>query len=452
MEHVRQQVEAAATSSTNGNGNMSNSPFYLYSKQQLTANYKAYDEALSGLDGAIIGYAVKANNNLHIMRHLLQLGSGNSSSTTIDSDRIGAVLVSGNELKLAHSAGFDPSKMIFNGNGKLLWELELAITLQVMINVDSEFDLENIVQAVKNVRASNKSNEGLKARLLLRINPDVDPKVHPYISTGMKDSKFGIRNDKLDWFLDQIKSNDLNDGSSLLELVGIHSHLGSTISDVQVFQDAAKIMINYIEYIKHEKGFTSLKFLNFGGGLGIDYKRDINNRDVVMPTPNQLIDTVREDIIRLQMRLIIEPGRSMVGNTAALISNVIGVKQNGSKKFIVVDGSMSSLIRPSLYDAYQHIVLTEPDYTQEKQTFDVVGPVCESADFLGKSRTLRTPSSHSGLAVLDAGAYCMSMSSNYNLQMRPAEYWVNELGELEMIRRAETLSDHVEMFEGLDVK
>ena len=131
----------------------------------------------SGLDGAIIGYAVKANNNLHIMRHLLQLGSGNSSSTTIDSDRIGAVLVSGNELKLAHSAGFDPSKMIFNGNGKLLWELELAITLQVMINVDSEFDLENIVQAVKNVRASNKSNEGLKARLLLRINPDVDPKV-----------------------------------------------------------------------------------------------------------------------------------------------------------------------------------------------------------------------------------------------------------------------------------
>lgn len=183
----------------------------------------------------------------------------------------------------------------------------------------------------------------------------------------MKDSKFGIRNDKLDWFLDQIKSNDLNDGSSLLELVGIHSHLGSTISDVQVFQDAAKIMINYIEYIKHEKGFTSLKFLNFGGGLGIDYKRDINNRDVVMPTPKQLIDTVREDIIRLQMRLIIEPGRSMVGNTAALISNVIGVKQNGSKKFIVVDGSMSSLIRPSLYDAYQHIVLTEPDYTQEKQ-------------------------------------------------------------------------------------
>lgn len=396
------------------------SPFYLYSKRQITANYSSYASALDGIEGAVIGYAVKANNNMKIMEHLCSLGSG-------------AVLVSGNELILAMRAGFDTGKMIFNGNGKLPWELEVGVDAGVMINVDSEFDLENISRAAEKV--------GKKARLLLRINPDVDPKVHPYISTGMKDSKFGIRNEKLDWFLEQIRSGP---SAASLELVGVHSHLGSTITDVSVFRDAALIMINTIDYIKSEKGFD-VKVLNFGGGLGIDYSR----KGVSIPSPNELIDTIRDDVVRLGLRLVIEPGRSMVGNAGALVNTVTGVKRNGEKDFVVVDGSMSSLIRPSLYDAYQHIVLTSPDTSREKREFDIVGPVCESADFLGKSRVLHTPKPGDGLAVLDAGAYCMAMASTYNLKMRPAEYWVSDVGEVERIRKGETLEDHIRMFEGL---
>ena len=407
VEEVRAAVPAAS------------SPFYLYSKRQITANYASYASALEGLEGAVIGYAVKANNNLKIMEHLRSLGSG-------------AVLVSGNELLLAARAGFDAGKMIFNGNGKLPWELEVGVEAGAMINVDSEFDLENISRAAERV--------GKRARLLLRINPDVDPKVHPYISTGMRDSKFGIRNERLDWFLEQIRAGP---HAASLELVGVHSHLGSTITDVSVFRDAALIMIGTVEYLK-EQGFA-VEVLNFGGGLGIDYSR----RGVRIPSPNELIDTIRDDVVRLGLRLVIEPGRSMVGNAGALVNTVTGVKRNGEKDFVVVDGSMSSLIRPSLYDAYQHIVLTSPDATRELRSFDVVGPVCESADFLGKARELHTPEPGDGLAVLDAGAYCMAMASTYNLKMRPPEYWVSDAGEVELIRRGETLEDHVRMFEGL---
>ena len=400
------------------------SPFYLYSRRQISANYEAYERALEGLEGAVIGYAVKANNNMKILEHLRSLGSG-------------AVLVSGNELLLARHAGFDPAKLVFNGNGKLPWELEVGVDAGVMINVDSEFDLANIARAAKKV--------GKKARLLLRINPDVDPKVHPYISTGMKDSKFGIRNEKLDWFLDEIRSGEMSD---MLELVGVHSHLGSTIADVSVFRDAALVMISTIEYIKNEKGFN-VEYLNFGGGLGIDYSRS----GVVYPSPAELIDTIRADVLRLGLKLVIEPGRSMVGNAGALVNTVTGVKKNGQKNFIVVDGSMSALIRPSLYDAYQHIVLTTPNLGAEKQSFDIVGPVCESADFLGKARELNTPAPGDGIAVLDSGAYCMAMASTYNLKMRPAEFWIADRedgsSELELIRKGETLEDHLKLFEGL---
>lgn len=401
VDSVRQQVQT--------------SPFYLYSKRQITKNYEAYKSATNDID-SIIGYAIKANNNVKIVQHLQSLGSG-------------AVLVSGNELELALRCGYDPEKMIFNGNGKLPSELVQAVENGVMINVDSEFDFDNILQAAK---TANKA-----AKLLLRINPDVDPQVHPYISTGMKDSKFGIRNEKLDWFLDAINAEPS------LELVGIHSHLGSTISKVSVFKDAALIMVDIIKYIKG-KGFP-VKYLNFGGGLGIDYSRS----GVVMPTPTELIDTVRDSIKELGLTLIIEPGRSMIGNTGALVNTVTGVKKNGDKNFIVIDGSMSALIRPSLYDAYQHIDLTSSSPTSNKDVFDVVGPVCESADFLGKGRELPTPKPGDGLVVHDAGAYCMAMASTYNLKMRPPEYWINEEGQVQCIRKEETLDDHFHFFEGL---
>lgn len=207
------------------------SPFYLYSQAKLTANYAAYATALQGVD-AIIGYAVKANHNPSIMRHLRALGSG-------------AVLVSGNEVKAALAAGFDPARCVFNGNGKLPWELELAVAAGTLVNVDSEFDLDNVAAAAKRA--------GKKARVLIRINPDVDPQVHPYVSTGLASSKFGIRNSHLDWFLDAIRAQ-----SDALELVGVHSHLGSTISKVDIFRDAATIMVGFVERIR-AAGFGGLK-------------------------------------------------------------------------------------------------------------------------------------------------------------------------------------------------
>lgn len=393
-------------------------PFYLYSKPQITRNVEAYKEALEGLKNSIIGYAIKANNNLKILQHLRKLGCG-------------AVLVSGNELKLALHAGFDPTKCIFNGNGKILEDLILAAQEGVFVNVDSEFDLENIVTAAKVA--------GRKVNVLLRINPDVDPQVHPYVATGNKNSKFGIRNEKLQWFLDAVKAHP-----NELKLVGAHCHLGSTITKVDIFRDAAVLMVNYIDEIRAQ-GFE-VDYLNIGGGLGIDYYHS----GAVLPTPRDLIDTVRELVLSRNLNLVIEPGRSLIANTCCLVNRVTGVKTNGTKNFIVIDGSMAELIRPSLYDAYQHIELVSPTPPDaEVSTFDVVGPVCESADFLGKERELPTPAKGTGLVVHDAGAYCMSMASTYNLKMRPPEYWVEEDGSVTKIRHGETFEDHIRFFEGL---
>ncbi|XP_002990752.2 diaminopimelate decarboxylase 2, chloroplastic [Selaginella moellendorffii] len=392
-------------------------PFYLYSKPQLSRNFLAYQSALQGIS-SIVGYAIKANNNVKILEHFRSLGSG-------------AVLVSGNELRLALHAGFDPTRCVFNGNGKLPEELVLAAQNDVLVNIDSEFDLAHIVEAGK---IANKC-----VRVLLRINPDVDPQVHPYVATGNKNSKFGIRNEKLQWFLDEIKQHP-----NEVKLVGAHCHLGSTITKVNIFRDAALLMVQYMDEIKSQ-GFD-LKYLNIGGGLGIDYY----HTGAVLPTPRDLVDTVRDLVVSRGLTLIMEPGRSLVANAAALVNRVTGVKTNGNKNFIVIDGSMSELIRPSLYDAYQHIELVAPAGSDaEVKTYDVVGPVCESADFLGKNRELPTPKRGDGIVVHDAGAYCMSMASTYNLKMRPPEYWIEDDGSITKIRHAETFDDHLRYFEGL---
>lgn len=387
------------------------SPVYIYSKAQLVHNYNAYKEALGGLD-SIIGYAIKANNNLRIVELLRSLGSG-------------AVLVSGNELRLAVRAGMDMTKTVFNGNGKTTDELEFAVECGCLINIDSEFDLEHIVSAAKKV--------GKPANVLIRINPDVDPQVHPYVSTGLASSKFGIRNSHLQWFLDRIREE------KVLQLVGVHCHLGSTIKKVDIFKDAADIMISFINDIRSQ-GFDTLKFLNIGGGLGIDYER--LGEDI--PLPTDLINTIRPQLIAAGLTIIVEPGRSMVGNTGIMVSKVIGIKTNGSKNFIVTDGSMAELIRPSLYDAYQFISLTEPGGKEDK--FDIVGPVCESADFLGKERMLPTPSEGTGLAVMDAGAYCYAMASNYNMKIKPAEVLVDGK-RWSIIRRSETFEEMMAVYE-----
>ena len=389
---------------------VSHSPFYLYSLNQITENYKAYEAALEGIE-SIIGYAIKANNNLAILRHLRKLSSG-------------AVLVSGNELQIALAAGFDPAQMVLNGNGKTLPELILAAQHGVMINVDSEFDFTHIQHAA--------GAAGKKVNVLIRINPDVDPQVHHYVSTGIKNSKFGIRNENLNWFLEQIKDD------SNLNLAGVHCHLGSTIKKTSIFRDATELMMEFINVIR-DQGFD-VKYLNIGGGLGIDYERTGEE----IPSPADLISSIR-DLLEPDVGLIIEPGRSIIGNTAVFVNRVLGVKTNGNKHFIVTDGSMAELIRPSLYDTYQHIDFIEP-VDSEIEAYDVVGPVCESADFLGKDRPLETPHEGAGLVVYDAGAYCYAMSSNYNLKMRPPEYLVDGENLIE-IRRAETLDDYMRLFE-----
>ncbi len=386
------------------------SPFYLYSLAQLESNYAAYSNALQGTE-AIIGYAIKANNNLTLLKRLSACGSG-------------AVLVSGNELRLALAAGFNPQRTVFNGNGKTLDELRLAIEHQVLINIDSEFDLAHIRTVAV---ASNKT-----ANVLIRINPDVDPEVHPYVSTGIKNSKFGIRNERLNWFLSNIREE------TYLNLVGVHCHLGSTIKKVRIFRDATERMVDFIHAIQAE-GFQ-LRYLNLGGGLGIDYERTGEE----IPSPLDLIDSIRM-LLPEEITLIIEPGRSIIGNTAVFVNRVTGVKSNGNKHFIVTDGSMAELIRPSLYDAYQHIEFIEP-VEGNLETYDIVGPVCESADFLGKSRKLNRPDEGIGLVVYDAGAYCHAMSSNYNLKMRPPEYLVDGK-TLTCIRRAETFDDYLRLFD-----
>ncbi len=388
---------------------ISDSPFFLYSLEQIKENYQAYVNALEGIP-SIVSYAFKANNNLMILKHLQNWGSG-------------AVLVSGNELKLARAAGFDPHRTIFNGNGKTVNELILAVQSEVRVNIDSAFDLRHIQYAAKKV--------GKRVDVLIRINPEIDAEVHPYLTTALHDSKFGIRNDYLNDLLESIRASDL------LHLVGVHCHLGTTIMKVGIFRDATQVMMKTIEFIR-DKGFE-LQYLNLGGGLGIDYEKTGS-----VPNQSDFIDSIRE-LITEDLILIIEPGRSITGNAGILVTKVIGVKAGEYKNFIVVDGSMTELIRPALYDAYHHIGFIEP-VEGKVQTYDVVGPVCESSDFLAKNRELPTPHEGAGLVVYDAGAYCYVMSSNYNVHMRPPEYLVD--GEQVIpIRRGETFDDFMRLFD-----
>ena len=380
------------------------SPFYLYSLQQITDNYTAYEQAFAER-AAIVAYAVKANSNLFILRELQRLGAG-------------AVLVSGNELRLAREAGFNPNRTILNGNGKTHDELVLAAEHGVRVNIDSEFDLRNIARAA--------TETGRAIDVLIRINPDIDPNVHPYVSTGMRSSKFGIRSERLMWFLDRIRKE------KRLNLVGIHCHIGSTIANLAVFGDAASLMMEAFDLVRGN-GFD-IEYVNLGGGLGIDYGRDGG-----APDPTELVAAVR-DHLRDDITVIVEPGRSIVGNAGVLVGRVIGTKSNGPKSFIVTDASMSELLRPSLYGAYHHVGFVEPVAGTSKP-YDVVGPVCESADYLAQGRAEGT-----GIVVYDTGAYGYAMSSNYNARRRPPEYLVDG-DRLILIRRAETIEDQLALFD-----
>jgi diaminopimelate decarboxylase len=389
------------------------SPFFLYSLDQLRQNTTAYFDALDGLDARVF-YSLKANANPALLQHLRAWGCG-------------ATLVSGNELRLAMIAGFEPHQMFFNGNGKTRDELDLAVEYGVRVNVDSMFDLEHIEQA------ASRSQKRLD--ILLRINPGIDPQVHPKVSTGLQHTKFGFPPADLPRFLARLRNHPH------LNLAGLHVHLGSTIQNASVFKEAAARMSVLVELVRSD-GFP-IHILNLGGGLGID--EDGRGGHL---TPADLVQAVRP-YLPGDITLVLEPGRSLIGDAGILVGKVIGLKSNGGRHFAVTDLSMAELIRPTLYSAYHRITWVESVYGPE-QTLEIVGPVCESGDFVGKERRLPRPPEGTGVVVFDAGAYGYAMSSNYNMRMRPAEYLVDR-EKLFQIRRAERLDDHARLFENKSV-
>jgi diaminopimelate decarboxylase len=366
-------------------------PLYVYSHATLLRHFKAYDEALDEYPYIphIICFAVKANSNLSILKTLGQYGGG-------------ADIVSGGELFKALKAGIPSKKIVYAGVGKTDKEIKFALASRIlMFNVESESELKRIDQIAGQMK--------IKAPIALRVNPDVDPETHPYISTGLKKNKFGIPiEEALEHYKTALTLNNVS-------VIGVHKHIGSQITKISPFVDALKRVIILID--KLALNGIKIKYLDIGGGLGIPYSNE------KPPLPKDLAKKLLPLLKGKNLTLIIEPGRSIIGNAGVLLTKVLYLKQGFEKEFIVVDAGMNDLIRPSLYNAYHQILPVVK--TKRTMTFvDVVGPICETGDFLGKDRELQRVSEGEYLAVMSAGAYGFSMSSNYNSRPRPAEVMV----------------------------
>ena len=311
----------------------------------------------------------------------------------------------------------------------------MAIDAGVLLNVDSLFDLDVIFQYARKL---NKI-----ANVLIRVNPDLsDSQVHAYNTTASKTSKFGTSIDELEPVFTKIEENQ----DKWIRLYGFHCHLGSTISNTQVIVTCVDKLVTLFD----TKRFPHLRFLNIGGGLNIDYKRYANRtkeqpeEQIAIPTIEEYIQAIKTPLqpIAQLVELIVEPGRSLIADACVLITRVLGQKQTGSIRQLVVDASMTECIRPALYQAYHHIDTIVSSTTDEHTLYDIVGPVCESGDFLGKQRYLPKALARGDfLAVFDVGAYCSSMSSNYNMRPRPAEYALDEHEQIRVLRKRETNED-----------
>jgi diaminopimelate decarboxylase len=383
-------------------------PCYIYSHATLIRHFHAYDGAFKEIPH-IVAFAMKANSNLAILRLMAKEGSG------VD-------IVSGGELFRALKAGVSPEKIVFAGVGKNADEIRDALKAGIlMFNVESPAE----IHAINDVAASI----GKKARIALRINPDVDPKTHPYISTGMKKSKFGIAADRA---LEEYKM-----ASSLghIDVVGVHAHIGSQLTEVTPFVDSLKKVVGLIETLKSQG--INIRYLNIGGGLGITYSEE------KPPLPIDLANAISPLVKQLGVTLVMEPGRVIVGNAGILVTKALYLKQGEAKSFVIVDAAMNDLIRPSLYSAYHEIKpVDEAAGHRAKQQVDIVGPVCESGDFLAKDRLLASVKPGELLAVMSAGAYGFVMASNYNSRPRVPEVLVKG-GEIHVIRERETYEDLV---------
>jgi diaminopimelate decarboxylase len=361
-------------------------PFYLYSHAALTEQFRAFDRAFAGVPH-VVCFAVKANSNLAILKLLGDLGGG-------------ADVVSGGELYRALRAGIRSDRIVFAGVGKTRDEMEYALKSDIlMFNVESSDELRLLDEVAGRM--------GAVARVALRINPDVDPKTHPYIATGLKHSKFGID------ICQAMEEYRLAKTLPHIRVVGIHQHIGSQITELAPFVDGLTKIAELIVQLRSQ-GFT-IEYLDVGGGLGIAYK------DENPPLPRVFAGALLAIVKDLDCTLVLEPGRFIVGNAGALVTTVLYDKATPAKRFIVVDAGMNDLIRPSLYGSYHSILPVRRRDGAQVVVADVVGPVCESGDFLAKDRALPLPAPGDLLAVMSAGAYGHAMSSNYNSRPRPPE-------------------------------
>ena len=383
-------------------------PCYIYSHATLIRHFRVYDSAFKSIPH-LIAFAMKANSNLAILRLMMKEGSG------VD-------IVSGGELFRALKAGVPPSKIVFAGVGKSAEEIRDALKAGIlMFNIESSAEMH----ALNDVAASI----GKVAPVALRINPDIDPKTHPYISTGLKKSKFGIAADRA---LEEFRM-----ASTLrhIQVVGVHAHIGSQLTEVTPFVESLKKVLALVDTLNTQG--IHIQYLNIGGGLGITYS------DEKPPLPQELADALSPLVKGLDLTLVMEPGRVIVGNAGILVTKALYEKIGESKRFVIVDAAMNDLIRPSLYSAYHDIrPVSEALLHRPKHSVDVVGPVCESGDFLAKDRALPEVKPGDLLAVMSAGAYGFVMASNYNSRPRVPEVLVKD-GEVHVIRARESYDDLV---------
>jgi len=365
-------------------------PLYIYSKKQILRQISDFSSSLDGLN-SLICFAVKANSNIAILNLMAEKG-------------LGFDIVSGGELKRVLAAKGDPKKVVFSGIGKSQDEIQLAIEEGIL-----SFNIESQQELLKIQSIAHKLDK--KAPISIRVNPNVDAKTHPYISTGLKDNKFGVAENEAIELYKQAKE------LSHIQIKGVDCHIGSQITEIAPFTDSLKKLIDIYDQLKSLG--IELEHIDIGGGIGIDYMNDNP------PSFSDYANSLKEVLGNRQIQIIFEPGRAIVGKAGILVTKIEYLKRGETKNFAIVDAAMNDLMRPSLYDAYHEIINLSSSNNINEETYDVVGPVCETGDFLGKQRKLSVQTGDM-LAVLDAGAYGMSMSSNYNSRPRACEVIVDD--------------------------
>ncbi|ADV45564.1 diaminopimelate decarboxylase [Nitratifractor salsuginis] len=389
-------------------------PLYVYDFDQMRENYRRLKEAFAG-SKSLIAYAVKANSNLSVISLFGKLGAG-------------ADCVSLGEILRARTAGIEPYRIIFSGVGKRDDEIEAALKEGIlMINLESEAEMHRVEEVAQRL--------GQEARISIRVNPNVDPQTHPYISTGLHENKFGVEIDRAKRMYIYAKNSDW------LDPVGIHFHIGSQLTELEPIKEAASIVADLVRSLAAIG--IEIRFFDVGGGLGVVY-RDETPIDV-----EEYAKVITESIKGLDLTIICEPGRYLTANAGWLLTRVLYEKNNGAKRFVIVDAAMNDLMRPTLYQAYHGVEYLEPDAKErgEATPADLVGPICESGDWLAKERLLPPTRSGDLLAIRSAGAYGFTMASNYNTRGRPAEV-ACEQGQCRLIRDRENFEDQIRLEKG----